>query len=369
MTPDNTHAMPAVPLTQRPLLASDLDYDLPQELVATRPAEPRDAARLLVVRRGSDRVDHGHVRDLPACLNPGDAIVFNTTAVLPARLCGRRVATGGAVEGLFIEEIEPGRWLVMLSSGGRLAAGEVIDLGEGVRITPIRRHPEGWIVDAGSREPAASVLERAGKTPLPPYIRKARRGVETPDALDRAWYQTVYAARAAAARRSVAAPTAGLHFTPGLLERLGAGGVERIDVTLHVGPGTFRPITAEAVADHAMHPESFSVTAEAVEALRRARERGGRIVAVGSTAVRTLETLPEDLAAGPVSGRTDLLIAPPWRFRHVDAVLTNFHLPRTTLLALVAALLGVDRLRAVYREAVSRRYRFYSYGDAMLILP
>ncbi len=354
--------------TQQPLLASDLDYELPQELIATRPAEPRDAARLLVVSRSGDRVDHAHVRDLPAYLNPGDAIVFNTTAVIPARLCGRRVATGGAVEGLFIEETEPGRWIVMLSSGGRLSAGDVIDFGEGGRLTLVGRHPEGWVVDAGSREPAITVLERAGRTPLPPYIRKARRGVETPDSLDRAWYQTVYAATGAA-RHSVAAPTAGLHFTPQLLDRLRQDGVERIDVTLHVGPGTFRPITAQAVADHAMHAEAYSVTAEAVEALRRVRGRGGRIVAVGSTAVRTLETLPDDLPGGAVSGRTDLLIAPPWRFRMVDSVLTNFHLPRTTLLALVAALLGVDRLRSIYREAFRHGYLFYSYGYAMLILP
>ncbi len=360
---------PAVPMTQQPLRASDLDYELPHELIATRPAEPRDAARLLVVSRTGDRVDHVHVRDLPAYLDAGDAIVFNTTAVIPARLCGTRVATGGGVDGLFIEETGPGLWLVMLSRGGRLKAGDVIDLGSGVRLTLSRRHPEGWIVETGTKEPAAAVLARAGRTPLPPYILRARRGAETPDALDRAWYQTIYAATTPTARHSVAAPTAGLHFTPDLLERLRAAGVERIDVTLHVGPGTFRPITAEVVADHVMHSEAYSVSAEAVEALRRARARGGRILAVGSTAVRTLETLPEGLPPGAVSGRTDLLIAPPYAFRLVDAFLTNFHLPRTTLLALVAACLGVDRVREVYREAVRQKYRFYSYGDAMLILP
>jgi len=355
-----------------------LDYDLPPELIATRPAEPRDGARMMVVRRGDERVDHVFVRDLPDYLEAGDAIVFNTTSVAPARLRGRRAGSGGRVECLFVEEPAPGTWLVMLQSGGRLRPGERIELldeqgapGE-TALELIEAHPDGWLAHLTGPQGTVRVLERLGLTPLPPYILKARRdggGVDVPDALDRAWYQTVYADPGQ--RRSVAAPTAGLHFTPELLQRLRQRGVERIDVTLHVGPGTFRPITAPTVEEHLMHAEHYAVAPQALAALDRAR---GRVIAVGSTAVRTLESLPAalpdpDSLGGPLCGRTDLLIAPPYAFRRVDGMLTNFHLPHTTLLALVAAAIGLDRVKAAYAEAVRLRYRFYSYGDAMLILP
>jgi S-adenosylmethionine:tRNA ribosyltransferase-isomerase len=357
-----------------------LDYDLPPELIATRPAEPRDAARMMVVRRSDDRVDHVFVRDLPGYLEAGDAVVFNTTAVAPARLQGRRAGTGGRVECLFVEEPSPGTWLVMLQSGGRLRPGEHVELIDelghagGASLELIEAQPDGWLARLTGADNTARVLERLGLTPLPPYILKARRegsggsgGV--PDALDRAWYQTVYADSGQC--HSVAAPTAGLHFTPDLLERLRQGGVERIDVTLHVGPGTFRPITAPTVEQHVMHAEHYAVSAQAVAALRRVR---GRVIAVGSTAVRTLESLPGPLPEpealeGPLRGHTDLLIAPPYELGRVDGMLTNFHLPRTTLVALVAAVIGLDRVKAVYAEAARLRYRFYSYGDAMLILP
>jgi S-adenosylmethionine:tRNA ribosyltransferase-isomerase len=352
-----------------------LDYDLPQELIATRPAEPRDSARMMVVRRSDERIDHVLVRDLPRYLEAGDAIVFNTTAVAPARLHGRRAGTGGRVECLFVEEPFPGTWLVMLQSGGRLRPGEHIELVEaqgrpgGCALELIEARPEGWLARLTGPQDTARVLERLGLTPLPPYILKARGGAVIPDALDRRWYQTVYADPRQ--RGSVAAPTAGLHFTPGLLARLQAEGVERIDVTLHVGPGTFRPITAPTVEQHVMHAEHYAVSPEAIAALRRTR---GRILAVGSTAVRTLESLPRPLPdpeslEGPLRGHTDLLIAPSYEFQRADGMLTNFHLPRTTLLALVAAVIGLDRVKAVYEEAARLRYRFYSYGDAMLILP
>ena len=238
----------------------------------------------------------------------------------------------------------------------------------------IERSPEGWFVRLIGEGSAASILGQVGRTPLPSCIEKARDGHEISDSQDRAWYQTVYADARQHNRHSVAAPTAGLHFTPGLLQRLAEAGVGRIDVTLHVGPGTFRPITARTVREHDMHAERFSVTPEAIEAVAAARRGAGRVIAVGSTAVRTLESLteplpPPDALDGPVCGRTDLLIAPPYRFKHVDGMLTNFHLPRTTLLALVAAMVGLDRLREIYMEAIVRRYRFFSYGDAMLILP
>jgi S-adenosylmethionine:tRNA ribosyltransferase-isomerase len=282
------------------------------------------------------------------------------------------------VEGLFVEEPAPGTWLVMLQSSGRLRPGERIELvdeqgapGE-TGLELIATHPEGWLARLTGPRDTARVLERLGLTPLPPYILRARReggGAAVPDALDRGWYQTVYADPDQ--RHSVAAPTAGLHFTPDLLQRLRQGGVERIDVTLHVGPGTFRPITAATVEQHAMHAEHYAVAPQALAALGRAR---GRVIAVGSTAVRTLESLPgllpdPEALEGPLRGRTDLLIAPPYAFRRVDGMLTNFHLPHTTLLALVAAAIGLDRVKAVYAEAVRLRYRFYSYGDAMLILP
>jgi S-adenosylmethionine:tRNA ribosyltransferase-isomerase len=348
-----------------------LEYDLPPELIATRPAEPRDAARLMVVRVSDDRVEHAVCRDLPEFLEAGDALVLNTTAVAPARLRGRRAATGGRVDALFLDETAPRRWSVMLSSGGRLRPGDRIDLldargrpgDSGLEL--LEPGPDGWIARLTGPYETAAVLERLGLTPLPPYILKARRdAAAVPDARDRAWYQTVYADPAR--RRSVAAPTAGLHFTPGLLDRLAERGVRRIDVTLHVGPGTFRPIAAASVEQHDMHAEQYEVPASAVAALR---ETPGRVIAVGSTAIRTLESLPKSLSDGPFRGRTDLLIAPPYELKHADGLLTNFHLPRTTLLALVAALVGLDRLHALYREAIRRRYRFYSYGDAMLVLP
>ncbi len=352
-----------------------LDYDLPPELIATRPAEPRDSARMMVVRRNDDRFEHARARDLPDYLEAGDALVFNTTAVAPARLHGRRAGTGGKVECLFVEETTPGTWLVMLQSGGRLRPGERIELVDeqgasgGVGLELIETHPQGWLAKLTGPQDAARVLDRLGLTPLPPYIRKARGGSVVPDAQDRRWYQTIYADPGQ--RHSVAAPTAGLHFTPQLLERLAKHGVGRIDVTLHVGPGTFRPITAPTVEQHAMHAEHYTVSPQALAALGRTR---GRILAVGSTAVRTLESLPTPLPhpealEGPVSGSTDLLIAPPYALKHVQGMLTNFHLPRSTLLALVAAVIGLDRLKAAYAEAAAKRYRFYSYGDAMLILP
>jgi S-adenosylmethionine:tRNA ribosyltransferase-isomerase len=354
------------------LATSELDYDLPAQLIATRPAEPRDGARLMVVRRGDDRVEHAFVRDLPGYLAAGDALVFNTTAVAPARFRGARRAGAAGVEGLFVEEPAPGHWLVMLRSGARLRPGDLIDLAaraggaspQALRL--IEPRPPYWLALRDGPGATTQVLDQVGLTPLPPYILRARDGSAVPDDLDRAWYQTVYAD--ASQRESVAAPTAGLHFTPGLLEAVDRAGVRRIDVALHVGPGTFRPVTAATLDAHPMHAERFHVPAAALAGLRSVRASGGRIVAVGTTSVRALESLPDLLPAGPVEGRTTLLIAPPWKFRHVDGLLTNFHLPRSTLLALVGAMVGLARLKSLYAEAARLRYRFYSYGDAMLLL-
>ncbi|MCA9290611.1 MAG: tRNA preQ1(34) S-adenosylmethionine ribosyltransferase-isomerase QueA [Phycisphaerales bacterium] len=347
-----------------------LDYALPEALIARRPATPRDAARMLVVHCGADRIEHRRVHDLPACLRPDDLLVFNATTVIPARLIGRRADSGGRVEGLYLDEPTPGVWRVMLKSNGRLRPGQRIELTDeaataSARIELVERSGAEWLVRLDEGE-TASVLDRVGRTPLPPYILRARGADGPGDDLDRAWYQTVYADPSA--RGSVAAPTAGLHFTPDLLRAIDALGVHRETVLLHVGAGTFKPVTAPTLAEHEMHHERYTVPASTIDALRRA---SGRRLAVGTTTVRTLESLPADLStvAGVVSGSTDLLIAPGWSFRHVDGMLTNFHLPRSTLLALVGAMTGLDRLKAIYAAAIAEAYRFYSYGDAMLVLP
>lgn len=402
------------------LKTSDLDYHLPPELIATRAAEPRDSARLLVVSRSDPaRLDHLHVRDLPGLLRPGDAIIVNTSRVIPARFAGVRRDTGGRVDGLYIgpgavcgpaadgaiDAAGGAPWRVMLKAR-RLREGVRVDVHDlsgagdggaaGVSLRLIERSDEpgeegAWIVQAdgpGVRpgDTAVSVLERIGAAPLPPYIRSARKRAAGQDEAsdDRTRYQTVYAR--ADQEGSVAAPTAGLHFTPALLEALHASGVERADVVLHVGVGTFKPVEAEYVEAHPMHAEWCEVSAATIDLIGRSRARGGRIFAVGTTAARTLESLTdEELGAGrDVAKWTRILITPGYRFRVVDGLMTNFHLPRSTLMAMVGALLnassgdeegegrasdGVARLKAIYAEAVRAAYRFYSFGDAMLVLP
>jgi S-adenosylmethionine:tRNA ribosyltransferase-isomerase len=353
-----------------------LDYELPEALIATRPAEPRDSARMLIVHRSRDEIEHRIVRDLPEYLDRDDLLVFNNTAVAPARLVGRRADTGGRVEGLFLEEDAERCWRVMLKSGSRLRIGHRIELRRERRtesafaLELVDRDGSEWIARVDPAAPAHEVLDAIGSTPLPPYILRARNRdrLVFDDEADRAWYQTVYAD--ASKRRSVAAPTAGLHFTPELLAAIDARGIERRTVTLHVGPGTFKPIEAETIDQHVMHSEVYEVPPDTLAALREAGQR--RVIAVGTTTVRTLESLPNPLPpvrGEPIVDETDLLIAPSYAFVHVDGMLTNFHLPRSTLLALVGAMLGLDRLLAIYREAIQREYRFYSYGDAMLILP
>ncbi|MCI0629686.1 MAG: tRNA preQ1(34) S-adenosylmethionine ribosyltransferase-isomerase QueA [Phycisphaerales bacterium] len=382
----------SAPMVDEGLRTDDLDYELPEHLIATEPAQPRDAARLMVIRRSSAAIEHRHVRDLPEYLRQGDALVFNNTAVAAARLVGRRAGTGGRVEGLFLREEGGGAdgigWRVMLKAGGRLRLGDRIELPDArgrptaisMELTQVHEAGE-WSVTLRGIDSTQRALEMIGRTPLPPYILKARGQREADDRLDRAWYQTVYADLSH--QQSVAAPTAGLHFTPDLLAKLDAAGVRRISLRLDVGAGTFKPITAARVDEHRMHAERFEVREGAVRDLREAlaaHDRAGatltgpRIIAVGSTALRTLETIAQTLPKpaeiyGRMSGMTDLLIAPPYEFKVADGLLTNFHLPRTTLLALVAAMIGLGRLKDVYGMAIERGYRFYSYGDAMLILP
>lgn len=381
------------------LRTADLEYELPEGLIATVPAEPRDSARLLVVSRSDPaRLEHRRVSDLPRLLASGDLLVFNTTRVLPARFLGVREDTKGQVEGLYLGAgPEAGTWEVLLKTrrfreGAPVAltdgAGKPVRLGEpsrGVVLTLVRRAESGsggWVVRAetvgagGPRavtaEETTEVLARVGLTPIPPYIRAARKtaGLEVGEETDRERYQTVYAAEPG----SVAAPTAGLHFTPGLLDELKASGVGRADVTLHVGTGTFKPIDAELVEDHPIHAEWCSMTGDAVDAVRGAKAAGQRVIAVGTTTARTLEAYAaeaEARGAAPESISTRLLVTPGHRWNWVDGMLTNFHLPRSTLLAMVGAMFpeGVERLKAIYAEAIREQYRFYSYGDAMLILP
>jgi S-adenosylmethionine:tRNA ribosyltransferase-isomerase len=363
------------------VLTSSLDYHLPPERIATAPAQPRDAARLLVFDRRRDVIEHLLVRDLPQVLGATDALVFNTTAVMAARLILAR-ASGHRTEGLALEALpgEPTVWRFLIRSAGRLRAGERLALIDGTGIERgdaillLRRDAESWVgrLMEGDEVPSAAAVDawflRSGHVPLPPYILRARlrRGEQEEQGADRGWYQTAFADLAR--RRSVAAPTAGLHFTPELLTALTARGVRRIDLLLHVGAGTFKPIEAKTLESHAMHAEHYEVSGEALELLRAQRAGGGRIIAVGTTTVRTLESLADPLPVDPQVGQTRLLIAPGHPIRHVDALLTNFHLPRSTLLALVAAFTGLERLMSIYREAIDRGYRFYSYGDAMLVL-
>ncbi|MFO0805027.1 MAG: tRNA preQ1(34) S-adenosylmethionine ribosyltransferase-isomerase QueA [Gemmataceae bacterium] len=329
------------------------DYELPEKLIAQQPAERRDESRLLVVRRADRSLEHRTFRDLPELLNPGDLLVLNDTKVLPARLLGTRAATGGKWEGLFLQRTERGLWELLCKTRGYARLGEVIDTGHGQRfILRARTEDKHWLVEPDPPGEPEAILAKIGHIPLPPYIRKGR--AETDDSQR---YQTVFAERLG----SVAAPTAGLHFTPELLKRVEGNGIGTARVTLHVGLGTFAPIKTDDPTQHTIHREWCEVNEAACEAIRNCK---GRVIAVGTTATRTLETS----GGAPFRGETGLFIHPPFEFRVVQGMITNFHLPRTTLLLLVGALSGSDLLRLAYEEAIRREYRFYSYGDAMLIV-
>lgn len=353
----------------------ELDYDLPLELIAQQPVEPRDASRLLVLHRASGAIQHRSFRDIREYMRPGDLLVVNDTRVVPARFFARR-ESGGRVEGLFLhlehsspsvaDSVAPPAelWRVMLKPSARLRVGERLMLdGSPAALIIQARHVRGeWSVACDPPSPAFALLAQIGITPLPPYIHRVQpKPGATGGDVER--YQTVYAAQPGA----VAAPTAGLHFTPELIAKLEADGVRRAAVTLHVGPGTFLPIDAEELAEHRMHAEWYSVPADAAAAIAQTRAAGGRIVAVGTTAARVLETIGRADGA-PRSGWTNIFIYPPYEFRLVDMLITNFHLPRSTLLAMLMALAGRDPIRAAYTAAIAERYRFYSYGDAKLIV-
>lgn len=344
---------------------SDFDFDLPDASIALRPAEPRDSARLLVVRPGrafDDRV----VRDLPDLLEPGDALVFNDTRVIPAELTGERSREGASVRvtANLHKRAAPDAWWAFARPGKRLRPGDTVRFGADLGAVVDTKDADGSILFRFDRAGAAldEAVVRVGRTPLPPYIA-AKRPIDARDIAD---YQTVYAR----VDGSVAAPTAGLHVTPELLARLDARGIERHFVTLHVGAGTFLPVKVEAIADHRMHAEWGLVSADTAAALNAVRARGNRIVAVGTTSLRLLETAAgPDRLLRPFAGETAIFITPGHVFRGVDALMTNFHLPRSTLFMLVSALAGLDTMRAAYAHAIRSGYRFYSYGDSSLLFP
>lgn len=339
---------------------SDFDYRLPEELIAQAPVSPRDASRLLVLPPAGG-LEHRAFADLPELLREDDLLVFNDTRVIPARLLGVREGTGGKVEMLLVDPMGgelPRRWRAIgkaskpLRAGSRLRFGDlgaVVERAEGEGFYELLLDREGPELEAA--------LARAGRLPLPPYIRRE------PTAEDAERYQTVFACRPG----SAAAPTAGLHFTPGILARLEARGVARVAVTLHVGPGTFLPVRGDSLDGHRMHQERFEVSEAAAQAVEACRARGGRVVAVGTTAIRTLESAFRDGRLHPGRGKTSLFIRPGYTFGVVNVLVTNFHLPRSTLLMLVCALGGRERVLAAYAEAISCRYRFFSYGDAMIL--
>jgi S-adenosylmethionine:tRNA ribosyltransferase-isomerase len=344
---------------------SDFDFDLPSELIAQEPASARDRSRLLVVDREAGTFQEAVFAEIGRWLKRGDLLVVNDTRVFPARIVGRREATGGRIELFLVQEESSGIWEALARPAARVRPGDRLVFGEGpdrLEAEVVERRDDGRrLVRFLAEDRFWELLERWGRTPLPPYIR--RDEAESEQRLDRDRYQTVYARE----RGAIAAPTAGLHFTPELLASLEREGVERAPVTLHVGYGTFQPVRVERVEEHQVAAESYVVPEETSRAFERARRERRRIVAVGTTTTRALESAVDaaGLRSGP--GRTDLFIRPGHAFRAVDALVTNFHLPRSSLLMLVAAFAGRDLIVAAYRHAVARKFRFYSYGDAMLI--
>lgn len=337
------------------------DFDLPPESIALRPARPRDAARMLLVPGSTGPLADHHVRDLPGLLRAGDVLVFNDTRVIPAQIEGRR---GEARIGATLHKrIDLRRWQAFIRNGKRLRAGDEIQFPADVTALAETRHADGsWTLAFGGDEPVEVLLERAGRMPLPPYIA----GKRDTDAADKLDYQTMFAARDGA----VAAPTAALHFTPELMAALAEAGIGHETLTLHVGAGTFLPVKADDTTDHQMHAEWGTIDAATADRLNAVRARGGRVIAVGTTSLRLLESAAgDDNVIRPFEGDTAIFITPGYRFKAIDVLMTNFHLPKSTLFMLVSALMGLERMQAVYAHAIATGYRFYSYGDSSLLLP
>jgi len=341
----------------------DLDFVLPPDLIAQAPLPDRAESRLLRYQRDSRTLAHHRFAELPALLREGDLLVFNDARVTPARFTLIK-DTGGKVEGLFLAERSPGEWSVLLKNHGPINPQRTlrfIDAEEiGARVTAQGSEGEYRLI-VNSSDPALVLLARIGRMPLPPYIKRHKEHDDR-DAMDRQRYQTIFAR----SEGSVAAPTAGLHFTDALLANLTHRGIERAFVTLHVGLGTFKPVTSDTLESHHMHIERYTISEEAAQAINRAKRERRRIIPVGTTSARVLESQPEgDL--GPTTGETGIFIYPPYRWKHSSALITNFHLPRSTLIALVGAMVGLDEQKRIYAEAIAQRYRFFSYGDAMFV--
>lgn len=349
------------------LTLDDLDYHLPSEQIAQAPAAERDASRLLHYHRATDSIHHRRFTELPDLLHPGDLLILNDSRVTPAKFTLIK-STGGRVEGLFLDEAAPGRWHVMLKNVGPIhdRLRLTLDSPDPIPVRSIEREENHFLIEldpdhSQGREPAHIILDRIGRMPLPPYIRR-ERGHDERDDLDHTRYQTVYAKSPG----SIAAPTAGLHFTPRVFDALDRRGVRRAYVTLHVGLGTFKPIETHNLADHQMHEERYELSETTCELIRQTRQSGHRVIAVGTTTCRVLESQPPGEIRA-TAGSTRLFLRPPQTFRHVDALITNFHQPRSTLIALVMTAMGIDAQRRAYGEAVSQGYRFLSYGDSMFI--
>ena len=336
------------------------DFELPPERIALRPVVPRDAARMLCVSKTGILADR-HVGDLPDLLKAGDCLIFNDTRVIPAQLEGRR---GEARIGATLHKrLDLRRWQAFIRNAKRLRVGEIVDFGAGVTVLAEARHDDGsFTLMFEGNEPVEVLLERAGTMPLPPYIA----GKRATDAQDQSDYQTMFAAKDGA----VAAPTASLHFTPTLMAAVKAAGIETATLTLHVGAGTFLPVKAEVTADHKMHSEWGQIDAGTAGRLNKVRAKGGRLIAVGTTSLRLIESAADDNGViHPFSGDTDIFITPGYRFKAIGGLMTNFHLPKSTLFMLVSALMGREVMQSAYAHAIADEYRFYSYGDSSLLLP
>ena len=339
------------------MLLSDFDYNLPEELIAQTPCVERDHSRLMVLNRESKSIKHEHFYDIKKYLKKGDTLVFNDTKVMPARLIGHRAKTGGKVEVFLLRRVEGDKWEALVKPGKKAQIGNIIEFSDELSCE-VLDHTDfgGRIVEFKYKGIFEEILDRLGETPLPPYIHEKLD--------DKNRYQTVYARE----NGSAAAPTAGLHFTKELLEEIKAMGVNLAFVTLHVGLGTFRPVNVENITEHKMHKEFYHVEKEAVDIINKTKQDGGRVIAVGTTSIRTLESAAKDDGTiSPVASETGIFIYPSYKFKLVDAIITNFHLPKSTLIMLISAFAGREYVLSAYEEAVREKYRFFSFGDAMFI--
>lgn len=339
------------------MLLSDFDYNLPEELIAQTPCRQRDHSRLMILNRKDKSISHKHFYDLKQYLKKGDTLVFNDTKVIPARLIGYRAKTGGKVEVFLLRRTEGSRWETLVKPGKKAQIGNIIEFSDELSCEIIE-HTDfgGRIVEFKYNGIFEEILDRLGETPLPPYIHEKLT--------DKNRYQTVYARE----NGSAAAPTAGLHFTEELLKEIKNMGVNLAFVTLHVGLGTFRPVNVDNIEDHVMHKEFYHIEKEAADIINSTRKNGGRIIAVGTTSIRTLESAAkEDGTIDPIADETGIFIYPGYKFKIVDAIITNFHLPKSTLIMLISAFAGREYVLSAYKEAVRERYRFFSFGDAMFI--